>query len=467
MPENYSKFDLSFKLIVIGDSSVGKSSLTTMATKNIFEESYSATIGFEFFTFNIKLNGKVIKLQIWDTCGQELYRSLITNFYRNSSLAIIVYNVTDRKSFENVDLWFKELRTHSNPNVKVFLIGNKNDLEDQRKVQTEEGEKYAEQYKINKFLETSAKSGFNAKKMFIEAAKILYDDYILYHKDSESDNNSENSGRQSNNNDKSIEVNSTRSSMLGKDQDTVQHEQVNEVETEDETVKNEPEARLQEEANLKPDNPTQGAASNQNITGDIASDQTSVTNAGTQIQSTVSPKEAENIRITGISKKIAAGKKIQLTVKAGFDDTIVDDITWYSSNTNYATVDEDGIVCVKKAGKNKKVIIYATAEDGNKLASYTINIMPNAVKKITITASSKTVKAGNQLKLKASVTPKLSSKKINDTLKWSSNNTKYATVSQKGVVKAKKAGKGKKVKITAKATDGSNKKKTITISIRK
>ena len=252
-----------------------------------------------------------------------------------------------------------------------------------------------------------------------------------------------------------------------KDQDTVQHEQVNEVETEDETVKNEPEARLQEEANLKPDNPTQGAASNQNITGDIASDQTSVTNAGTQIQSTVSPKEAENIRITGISKKIAAGKKIQLTVKAGFDDTIVDDITWYSSNTNYATVDEDGIVCVKKAGKNKKVIIYATAEDGNKLASYTINIMPNAVKKITITASSKTVKAGNQLKLKASVTPKLSSKKINDTLKWSSNNTKYATVSQKGVVKAKKAGKGKKVKITAKATDGSNKKKTITISIRK
>ena len=148
LPENYSKFDLSFKLIVIGDSGVGKSCLTTMATKNIFEESYSATIGFEFFTFNIKLNGKIIKLQIWDTCGQELYRSLITNFYRNSSLAIIVYNVTDRNSFENVDLWFKELRTHSNPNVKVFLIGNKIDLEDQRKVQTEEGVKYAEQYKI-------------------------------------------------------------------------------------------------------------------------------------------------------------------------------------------------------------------------------------------------------------------------------------------------------------------------------
>ena len=219
LPENYSKFDLSFKLIVIGDSGVGKSCLTTMATKNIFEESYSATIGFEFFTFNIKLNGKIIKLQIWDTCGQELYRSLITNFYRNSSLAIIVYNVTDRNSFENVDLWFKELRTHSNPNVKVFLIGNKIDLDDQRKVQTEEGEKYTEQYKINKFYETSAKSGFNAKLMFIEAAKILYDDYVLYHKDSESDNNSENSGKQSDNNEKTIDINSTRSSMLGKDKE--------------------------------------------------------------------------------------------------------------------------------------------------------------------------------------------------------------------------------------------------------
>ena len=217
LPENYSKFDLSFKLIVIGDSGVGKSCLTTMATKNIFEESYSATIGFEFFTFNIKLNGKIIKLQIWDTCGQELYRSLITNFYRNSSLAIIVYNVTDRNSFENVDLWFKELRTHSNPNVKVFLIGNKIDLDDQRKVQTEEGEKYTEQYKINKFYETSAKSGFNAKLMFIEAAKILYDDYVLYHKDSESDNNSENSGKQSN--EKTVDINSTRSSMLGKDKE--------------------------------------------------------------------------------------------------------------------------------------------------------------------------------------------------------------------------------------------------------
>ena len=214
LPENYSQFDLSFKLIVIGDSGVGKSCLTSKATKDIFEDSYNATIGFEFFTFNIRLNGKVIKLQIWDTCGQELYRSLITNFYRNSSLAIIVYNVTDRDTFENVDLWYKELRSNSNPNVKVFLIGNKIDLEDERKVQTQEGEKYAEQYKICKFFETSAKKGIKTKNLFIEAAKLLYDDYILFNKDTSSDENSDVDGKQSVHNDKNMDINSGESSIL-------------------------------------------------------------------------------------------------------------------------------------------------------------------------------------------------------------------------------------------------------------
>ena len=185
LPDDYNKKDISFKIIVIGDSGVGKSSLTNKATRNMFEDNYHATVGFEFFTFNIKIKDKIISLQIWDTCGQELYRSLITNFYRNSSLAIIVYTVTDRSTFENVDLWYKELRTHANPNVKVFLIGNKIDLADQRRIQTEEGQRYADQYKLNKFIEASAKSGFNAKNIFIEAAKLLYDDYVLYHKDTE------------------------------------------------------------------------------------------------------------------------------------------------------------------------------------------------------------------------------------------------------------------------------------------
>jgi small GTP-binding protein len=93
LPDDFTQYDLSFKLIVIGDSGVGKSCLTLKGTKNVFESNYNATVGFEFFSFNIKVNDKVIKLQIWDTCGQEIYRSLITNFYRNSSLAIMVYAI--------------------------------------------------------------------------------------------------------------------------------------------------------------------------------------------------------------------------------------------------------------------------------------------------------------------------------------------------------------------------------------
>jgi len=95
LKEDYPNYDLSFKIIVIGNSGVGKSCLAVQATKNIFENNYVATVGFEFFSFNLKLDGKVIKLQIWDTCGQEIYRSLITNFYRNSSLAIIVYAIDE------------------------------------------------------------------------------------------------------------------------------------------------------------------------------------------------------------------------------------------------------------------------------------------------------------------------------------------------------------------------------------
>ena len=190
LPDDYTQYDLSFKIIVIGDSGVGKSCLTNKATKNIFEEAYNATIGFEFFTFNIKINGKIIKLQIWDTCGQELYRSLVTNFYRNSSLAIIVYAVNDKNSFENIDMWLRELRTYSNPDAKVFLIGNKIDLTDEIVIKTEEGESYAKKNKLDKFIETSAKTGLNAQQIFIDAAKLMYDNYMLYNPINEDDNSS-------------------------------------------------------------------------------------------------------------------------------------------------------------------------------------------------------------------------------------------------------------------------------------
>ena len=95
LPDDFLQYDLSFKIIVIGDSGVGKSCLTNRATTNLFEDTYSATVGFEFLSFNVKIEEKVVKLQIWDTCGQELYRSLITNFYRNSSLAFIVFAIDE------------------------------------------------------------------------------------------------------------------------------------------------------------------------------------------------------------------------------------------------------------------------------------------------------------------------------------------------------------------------------------
>ena len=180
LPDDYTKYDLTFKLIVIGDSGVGKSCLTNKATKNVFEDNYNATVGFEFFCFNIRMDNRVLKMQIWDTCGQELYRSLITNFYRNSSLAIMVYSITSKDSFDNIDVWLKELRLHSNPDAKVFLIGNKIDLENDRKVEYEQGEAYAKENKLDKFMESSAKTGINAQEIFVEAAKMLYGDYLRY-----------------------------------------------------------------------------------------------------------------------------------------------------------------------------------------------------------------------------------------------------------------------------------------------
>ena len=180
LPEDFSNYDLSFKIIVIGDSDVGKSCLTMKATKNYFENYYSPTVGFEFFTFIVRIKDKCIRLQIWDTCGQEVYRSLISGFYRNSSLAILVYAIDNKESFKNIESWLNELKTLGNPNVKIFLIGNKKDLEMKREVTYQEGEKFYKDHCLNMFLETSAKTGFNAKKVFIEAANILYEENKKY-----------------------------------------------------------------------------------------------------------------------------------------------------------------------------------------------------------------------------------------------------------------------------------------------
>ncbi len=175
-----TKYDLSFKMIVIGDAGVGKSCLSGRAIKGKFDAEYSSTVGFEFLTFNTQIDNKIIKLQIWDTCGQEVYRSLITNFYRNASLAMMVYAINSRESFIHINQWLKEIKIQSHPDVKIILIGNKIDLEDERQVSTEEAKKFKEENQILYFEETSAKTGINAKEVFTEAARILYNEHKKY-----------------------------------------------------------------------------------------------------------------------------------------------------------------------------------------------------------------------------------------------------------------------------------------------
>ena len=175
-----NKYDFTFKMIVIGDAGVGKSCLTGRAIKDKFETEYAPTVGFEFLSFSTKIDNKIIKLQIWDTCGQEVYRSLITNFYRNASLAMMVYSINSRESFIHINQWLKEVRIQSHPDVKIILVGNKADLNNERTVSKDEAQKYKEVNQILYFEETSAKTGFNAKEVFTEAARILYEEHKRY-----------------------------------------------------------------------------------------------------------------------------------------------------------------------------------------------------------------------------------------------------------------------------------------------
>ena len=176
--EDIKNIDLTFKVLVIGNSGVGKSCISNKAVTNQFFPEYTSTIGFEYFNFKMKINNKIINLQIWDTCGQEIYKSIIKNYYKNSSLAILVYAINDIQSFDDINLWFKELRNNANPYIKIFLIGNKNDLEMERKINFNQGLDLSKSLNFDYFCEVSAKTGFNAENLFIKASLLLYEDYI-------------------------------------------------------------------------------------------------------------------------------------------------------------------------------------------------------------------------------------------------------------------------------------------------
>ena len=167
-----AKADLKFKIIVVGNMGVGKSCLALRATEGVFKENLGSTLSLSINTFNVKINNTSISLQIWDTCGQEKFRALIKGYYTNSSLAIIVYSVTDKNSFDDVNVWYKLIKENIS-DCKIFLIANKVDSPE-RIITTEQGNKCRNDFNFDLYMETSAKSGFNSQELFINAANILY-----------------------------------------------------------------------------------------------------------------------------------------------------------------------------------------------------------------------------------------------------------------------------------------------------
>jgi Ras-related protein Rab-1A len=164
-----SEYDYLFKLVVIGDSGVGKSSICTRYTKGVYNDMFLTTIGVDFECHTIVLDDKIIKLQIWDTAGQERFRTITSSYYRGAHGIIVVYDVTDFESFNNVKSWLHEIDRYACENVNKLLVGNKCDLESSRKVTTEQAKEFADSLGIQ-FLETSAKNSTNVENAFQQMA---------------------------------------------------------------------------------------------------------------------------------------------------------------------------------------------------------------------------------------------------------------------------------------------------------
>ena len=170
---NTESYEFMFKVVLVGDMSVGKTNIIAKYLKNDFSEDYKTTIGVEFHSKIAKVEGHVVKAQIWDTCGQERFKSITDSYYKGAKGAFVVYDITRKNTFESVDSWISALRSAADKNLNIIIIGNKSDLEDQRQVETEQGEEKAQNNEAA-FLETSAYSGDNIDKAFDNMITDVY-----------------------------------------------------------------------------------------------------------------------------------------------------------------------------------------------------------------------------------------------------------------------------------------------------
>ncbi|KAJ1084803.1 hypothetical protein NDU88_004949 [Pleurodeles waltl] len=167
------EYDYLFKVVLIGDSGVGKSNLLSRFTRNEFNLESKSTIGVEFATRSIQVDGKTIKAQIWDTAGQERYRAITSAYYRGAVGALLVYDIAKHLTYENVERWLKELRDHADNNIVIMLVGNKSDLRHLRAVPTDEARAFAEKNNLS-FIETSALDSTNVEEAFKNILTEIY-----------------------------------------------------------------------------------------------------------------------------------------------------------------------------------------------------------------------------------------------------------------------------------------------------
>jgi small GTP-binding protein len=173
---NPSDYQYIFKLILIGNSGVGKSSIIQRYMKNTFEESYKCTIGVDFLMKTLNLNGKTVKLQLWDTAGQEKYKSMVASYYRGANVALVVFDITNHASFDSLPVWIENYYKNGPEEKNIILIGNKKDMEESRQVTKQEAEIFSETNNMMYF-ETSAKEGDNIEYIFTYAAEKLLEYY--------------------------------------------------------------------------------------------------------------------------------------------------------------------------------------------------------------------------------------------------------------------------------------------------